>query len=224
MMIKLKAINRKKLVASVLLIIVKGAADGTRYFWAIRRNSPKWPCPLSRPELRGIRPPSLQLPLKSQHFHILRPSGAADRCRPQRHTDTYRPAKDGSAKPQCKHRLFLFSSLMAAGDTLLPHRALVISSNRHTETPAWYISMRDSSRQHEPVSWDAPLLLPRLAVQFSQIWFTVSSQNGVWELHSARFCKLCIFLSFFNLCNLLYIIPREGSGIYAWLLIRTIYL
>ncbi len=37
---------------------------------------------------------------------------------------------------------FLFSSLMVAGDTLLPHRASVISSTLRTETPVRYISMR----------------------------------------------------------------------------------
>ena len=53
--------------------------------------------------------------------------------------------------PPCSGRLrqssmwtyaFLFSSLMVAGDTLLPHRASVISSTRRTDTPAKYISMR----------------------------------------------------------------------------------
>ena len=40
---------------------------------------------------------------------------------------------------------FLFSSLMVAEDTLLPHSASVISSTLRTETPARYISMRASS-------------------------------------------------------------------------------
>ena len=40
---------------------------------------------------------------------------------------------------------FLFSSLMVDGDTLLPHRASVMSSTRRTDTPARYISMRASS-------------------------------------------------------------------------------
>ena len=40
---------------------------------------------------------------------------------------------------------FLFSSLMVDGDTLLPHRASVMSSRRRTDTPARYISMRASS-------------------------------------------------------------------------------
>ena len=34
---------------------------------------------------------------------------------------------------------------MVEGDTLLPHRASVISSTRRTDTPARYISMRASS-------------------------------------------------------------------------------
>ena len=44
----------------------------------------------------------------------------------------------------------MFSSLMVDGDTLLPHRASVISSTRRTDTPARYISMRASST---PVSY-----------------------------------------------------------------------
>ena len=39
----------------------------------------------------------------------------------------------------------MFSSLMVAGETLLPHSASVMSSTRRTETPAKYISMRASS-------------------------------------------------------------------------------
>ena len=40
---------------------------------------------------------------------------------------------------------YLFNSLIVAGDTLLPHRASVISSTRRTETPARYISISASS-------------------------------------------------------------------------------
>ena len=40
---------------------------------------------------------------------------------------------------------FLFNSLMVEGDTLLPHRASVMSSTRRTDTPARYILMRASS-------------------------------------------------------------------------------
>ena len=39
----------------------------------------------------------------------------------------------------------MFSSLMVEGDTLLPHRASVMSSTRRTETPTRYISMSASS-------------------------------------------------------------------------------
>ena len=48
---------------------------------------------------------SPQLPPKSPHFHTLRPSCAAGRCRPHKRTDICRPARDGSANPQCGHRL-----------------------------------------------------------------------------------------------------------------------
>ena len=54
---------------------------------------------------------------------------------------------------------------MVAGETLLPHRASVMSSTRRTETPARYISMRASStllsrrryRSMMAVSKDTPL-------------------------------------------------------------------
>jgi hypothetical protein len=40
---------------------------------------------------------------------------------------------------------FLFNSLIVDGDTLLPHKASVISSTLRTDTPARYISMSASS-------------------------------------------------------------------------------
>ncbi len=46
---------------------------------------------------------------------------------------------------EVKAYAFLFSSLMVAGDTLLPQSASVMSSTRRTDTPAKYISMSASS-------------------------------------------------------------------------------
>ena len=39
-------------------------------------------------------------------FHTLRPSSAADKSRPHRHTDSVRLVKAGCANPQCGHTLF----------------------------------------------------------------------------------------------------------------------
>lgn len=76
----------------------------------------------------------------------------------------------------------MFSSLIVAGDTLLPHNAYFISSNRRTDTPARYISISASStllsrryRSMMAVSNDTP---------FSRGTYSVTSPEVVARFQS----------------------------------------
>src|SRR5699024_9793418 len=55
--------------------------------------------------------------------------------------------------------VFLFSSLVVAGDTLLPHRASVISSTCRTDNPAKYLSLKAFSTLPRTSSLSCPLPL-----------------------------------------------------------------
>ena len=109
------------------------------------------------------------------------------------------PCKGRFCQSSMWTQALLFSSLMVAGETLLPHNASVMSSIRHTETPVRYISMRASST----------LLSRRLDVQLYN--FLGHSFLSPFRMVCGNFiltepaCYV-FFYAIFNLRNLLYII------------------